>query len=99
MLVEAYIESRGFPGWTHLHPTFYMEVSFAHTTAFLHRWSQQVTCRLLCVCDVHHLQNLISYGGVKTIQNKAIVVPFNPDAKVSASHQHRPAHCPYTRRP
>jgi hypothetical protein len=25
-LIEAYIESRGFNGWTHLHATFYMEV-------------------------------------------------------------------------
>jgi uncharacterized protein YbjT (DUF2867 family) len=26
-MIEAYIESSRFQGWTHLHPTFYMEVS------------------------------------------------------------------------
>ena len=26
-MIERYIETTGFDSWTHLHPTFYMEVS------------------------------------------------------------------------
>ena len=34
-LLESYIESRGFAGWTHLHPTFFMEV-LSHPTTTSH---------------------------------------------------------------
>ena len=76
-LIERYIEAAGFQSWTHLHPTFYMEVTpTPHHTA------------PSALPPPHHCllssQNLISYGGVPTIRNKTISVPFKQDAKVSA---------------
>ena len=83
-LVEAYIESCGFPGWTHLHPTFYMEVgallrSVGLTTPALPLAAPLTRCRPSVLLP----QNLVEYGGVKTIQNREVVTPFDPQVKVT----------------
>jgi hypothetical protein len=80
LLVEAYIESRGFPGWTHLHPTFYMVGPSCTTTPTL----QPAPLPLPHTVYPPRLEqeNLITYGGVRTIHNKTIVVPFKPEVPV-----------------